>query len=66
MDNLKNFDEYSKINESVNKTDIEKIRKILYKYYRIDSVGEGDTGCSCNGRWFSINDVIRVLEEELL
>jgi hypothetical protein len=39
---------------------IEEIREILLKYYE-----DGDRGCYVNGVWLSVDNIIRILKEEL-
>ena len=41
-----------------------KILEILKKYYKL-SKEELDEGCYINGRWFSVEEVVKVIKENL-
>lgn len=42
---------------------VKSIKESLYKHYHITS--DGDCGTYINGKWLSVDNVIRIIEENL-
>ncbi|MCQ2348943.1 MAG: hypothetical protein MJZ98_00515 [Paludibacteraceae bacterium] len=44
---------------------MEVIQEKMYEHYNVTSDYDKESGCYHNGRWFSINEVMNIIEEAL-